>query len=74
MRKWVGQKFFKNIDYSLWMKPSRKISREGNYLVVQERIGVLMSQTGAQQVRKNRYLINSNAMILSESSGKYSTI
>ena len=41
-------------------KPSRKISREGDYLVVQERLGVLMSQTGAQQVRKNRYLINSD--------------
>ena len=41
-------------------KPSRKISRDGDYLVVQERLGVLMSQTGAQQVRENRYLINSD--------------
>merc|ERR1711971_1241203 len=41
-------------------KPSRKISREGDYLVVQERLGVLMSQTGAQQVRESRYLINSD--------------
>ncbi len=41
-------------------KPSRKISREGDYLVVQERLGVLMSQTGSQQVRECRYLINSD--------------
>ena len=41
-------------------KPSRKVSSEGDYLVVQERLGVLMSQTGAQQVRESRYLINSD--------------
>lgn len=48
------------IRKKLMRKPSRKISREGDYLVVQERLGVLMSQTGAQQVRENRYLINSD--------------
>ena len=41
-------------------KPSRKISREGDYLVIQDRLGVLMSQTGAQQVLEKRVLINSN--------------
>merc|ERR1712073_67264 len=44
----------------LLRKPSRKVSREGDYLVVKERLGVLMSQTGAQQVRESRYLINSD--------------
>ena len=38
------------IRKKLIRKPSRKISREGDYLVVQERLGVMMSQTGAQQV------------------------
>ena len=41
-------------------KPSRKVSREGDYLVIQDRLGVLMSQTGAQQVREKRVLINSD--------------
>jgi len=41
-------------------KPSRKVSRQGDYLIVQERLGVLMSQTGAQQVKESRYLINSD--------------
>lgn len=47
------------IRKKLIRKPSRKISREGDYLVVQERLGVMMSQTGAQQVHETRYLINS---------------
>merc|ERR1712166_658466 len=34
------------------IKPSRKVSRQGDYLIVQERLGVLMSQTGAQQVKE----------------------
>merc|ERR1711953_1528361 len=41
-------------------KPSRKISREGDYLVIQDRLGCIMSQTGAQQVRERRVLINSD--------------
>jgi len=43
----------------LMRKPSRKISREGDYLVIQDRKGVLMSQTGAQEVEERRVLINS---------------
>eukprot|EP00093_Oithona_nana_P011230 11230.XXX_231132_230553_1 [CDS] Oithona nana genome sequencing. len=41
-------------------KPSRKISREGDYLVIQDRLGCIMSQTGAQQVHERRVLINSD--------------
>jgi len=41
-------------------KPSRKISREGDYLLIQEKIGVLMSQTGAQQIKETRVLIDSD--------------
>jgi hypothetical protein len=41
-------------------KPSRKISREGDYLLIQEKLGVLMSQTGAQQVKETRVLIDSD--------------
>lgn len=44
----------------LMRKPSRKISREGDYLVIQDRKGVLMSQTGAQLVEEKRVLINSD--------------
>ena len=48
------------IKRKLMRKPSRKISREGDYLVIQDRMGVLMSQTGAQQVSEKRVLINSD--------------
>ena len=41
-------------------KPSRKVSREGDYLLIQERLGVVMSQSGAQQVRERRVLIDSD--------------
>lgn len=64
------------IRKKLMRKPSRKISRwglfsrsaqyilifcrEGDYLVIQDRLGCIMSQTGAQQVRERRVLINSD--------------
>ena len=40
-------------------KPSRKVSREGNYVLIQEISGIRMTQTGSQQVREERVLIGS---------------
>ena len=41
-------------------KPSRKVSREGNYVLIQEISGVRMTQTGSQQIREERVLIGSD--------------
>ena len=41
-------------------KPSRKVSREGNYVLIQEISGIRMTQTGSQQVREERVLIGSD--------------
>lgn len=40
-------------------RPSRKVSREGDFLLIQEKIGVLMSQTGAQEIKETRVKIGS---------------
>ena len=41
-------------------KPSRKISREGDYVVISEKRGVKTSQAGAQEITEERVLINSD--------------
>ena len=41
-------------------KPSRKISREGDFVVIEERRGCRMSQAGTQEVTQERVLINSD--------------
>ena len=40
-------------------KPSRKVSREGSYVLIQEISGIRMTQTGSQQIREERVLIGS---------------
>ena len=41
-------------------KPSRKVSREGSYVLIQEISGIKMTQTGSQQIREERVLIGSD--------------
>ena len=41
-------------------KPSRKVSREGSYVLIQEISGIRMTQTGSQQIREERVLIGSD--------------
>lgn len=41
-------------------KPSRRISREGDYIVIQERAGIKTSQAGTQTITEERVLINSD--------------
>ena len=40
-------------------KPSRKVSREGDFVLIQEISGIKMTQTGNQQIREERVLIGS---------------
>ena len=41
-------------------KPSRKVSREGDHMLIQEITGCKMTQTGSQQIREERVLIGSD--------------
>ena len=41
-------------------KPSRKVSREGGFVLIQEISGIKMTQTGSQQIREERVLIDSD--------------
>ena len=41
-------------------KPSRKVSREGDFVVIQEISGIKMTQTGSQQIREERVRIGSD--------------
>ena len=41
-------------------KPSRKVSREGSYVLIQEISGIRMTQTGSQTIREERVLIGSD--------------
>ena len=54
-------------------KPSRKVSREGDYVLIQERKGVLMSQAGAQEVIEERVLIGSDEYFYMMSQGLLKT-
>ena len=40
-------------------KPSRKISREGDFVLIQEISGIKMTQAGSQQIKEERVLIDS---------------
>ena len=41
-------------------KPSRKVSREGSYVLIQEISGIKMTQTGSQQIHEEHVLIGSD--------------
>eukprot|EP00088_Acartia_fossae_P064292 TRINITY_DN7908_c0_g1_i3.p1 TRINITY_DN7908_c0_g1~~TRINITY_DN7908_c0_g1_i3.p1 ORF type:complete len:165 (-),score=61.86 TRINITY_DN7908_c0_g1_i3:257-751(-) len=44
-------------------KSSRKVSRQGEWLVIQEKVGLLTTQNGTQQIHEKRIRINEQDLI-----------
>ena len=49
--------------YNLSMTPYLQVSRQGEWLVIQEKVGLLTTQNGTQQIHEKRIRINEQDLI-----------
>jgi len=45
-------------------KSSRKVSRQGQFLIIQEKVGLLTTQNGTQQIHEKRIRINEEDLVI----------
>ena len=72
-RKRVAPPPFSNLsillDYGVLYDPLLQVSREGEWLVIRERTGVLTTQNGTQQIRERRVRITEEELAKLEELG-----